>query len=331
MNSITKNSKPRPQIAAMVARAFAGMPLAASADAVREITDGWFNAAYRIRLADGRDVMLKIAPPTDVAVMGYEQNIMATEVATMRMVRTIPTIPVPAIYAYDPTHELCDAPYFFMEQLDGVSYELVKARLPHATQASLEQQIGAILRDINRVTGPYFGYAGNPTLRAPHWKDAFIRIVESGLEDAARKAVVYDYDYAAIHAAVLRHASVLEEVTTPCLVHWDSCHANFLVNDERVIGIIDFERALWADPLMEVQFRPLFDAGITNTMRGYGKTSFTPAEEHRCQLYTLHLALIMHAEYAYRQYDTHGAYTLSRQLLRATMDWLQAHERAMGG
>jgi hypothetical protein len=53
--------------------------------AVREVTDGWFNAAYRIRLADGRDVMLKIAPPTAVAVMGYEQNIMATEVATMRL------------------------------------------------------------------------------------------------------------------------------------------------------------------------------------------------------------------------------------------------------
>jgi aminoglycoside phosphotransferase (APT) family kinase protein len=329
MNSITKNTKTRPQIESMVARAF-GMPLDASADAVGEVKDGWFNAAYRIRLADGRKVMLKIAPPNDVAVMAYEQNIMATEVATMRLVRTTPTIPAPAIYAFDTTCELCDAPYFFMEQIDGVSFELIKAHLPHATQASLEEQIGAILRDINRFTGPYFGYAGNPDLRAPNWKDAFIRIVESVLEDAARKAVVYDYDYAAIRAAVVRHAAVLEEITTPCLVHWDSCHANFLVKDGRVVGVIDFERALWADPLMEVQFRPLFGAEITNTMRGYGKTSFTRAEEHRCQLYTLHLALIMHAEYAYRKYDTHGAFTLSRQLLRATMDWLQAHERAMG-
>jgi aminoglycoside phosphotransferase (APT) family kinase protein len=330
MNSITKNTKTRPQIEAMAARAFAGVPLAAGADAVAEVKDGWFNATYRIRLADGRDVMLKIAPPADVAVMAYEQNIMATEVATMRLVQTTPTIPVPAIYAFDTTHELCDAPYFFMEQIDGVSFELVKASLPPATQASLEQQIGAILRDINRFTGPYFGYAGNPGLRAPRWNDAFVRMVDSVLEDAARKAVVYDYDYATIRAAVLRHAAVLEEITTPCLVHWDSCYANFLVKDERVVGVIDFERALWGDPLMEVQFRPLFGERITNTMRGYGKTSFTRAEEHRCQLYTLYLALIMHAEHAYRKYDTHGAYALSRQLLRATMDWLQAHERALG-
>jgi aminoglycoside phosphotransferase (APT) family kinase protein len=324
MNSITKNTKTRAQIEAMAARAFAGMALDPSADAVREITDGWFNATYRIRLADGRGVMLKIAPPRHIAVMAYEQNIMATEVATMRLVRSTPTIPVPAIYAFDDSHELCDAPYFFMEQIDGESFELVKAHLSPAAQASLEQQIGAILREINHFSGTYFGYPGNPTLQAPHWKDAFIKIVDSVLEDAARKAVVYDYDYAAIRAAVGRHAAVLEEITTPRLVHWDSCHANFLVKDGRVVGVIDFERALWADPLMEVQFRPLFGEGNPNTMRGYGKTSLSRAEAHRCQLYTLYLALIMHAENAYRKYDTHGAYTLSRQLLRATMDWLQA-------
>ena len=326
MNSITKNTKTRAQIAAMVARAFAGTALDPSADAVREVTDGWFNATYRIRLADGRGVMLKIAPPRDIAVMAYEQNIMTTEVAIMRLVRSVPTIPAPAIYAFDDSHELCDAPYFFMEQIDGESFELIKAGLPPATQASLEQQIGAILREINQFTGSYFGYPGNPALQAPHWKDAFIKIVDSVLEDAARKAVLYDYDYAAIRAAVVRHAAVLEEITTPRLVHWDSCHANFLVKDGRVVGVIDFERALWGDPLMEVQFRPLFDEGNTNTMRGYGKTSLSRSEAHRCQLYTLYLALIMHAENAYRKYDTHGAYELSRQLLRATMDWLQAEE-----
>ncbi|HYF63501.1 MAG TPA: phosphotransferase, partial [Herpetosiphonaceae bacterium] len=223
MNSITKNTKTRAQIEAMAARAFAGTPLAAGADAVSEVSDGWFNAAYRIRLADGRDVMLKIAPPNHVEVMAYEQNIMATEVETIRLVRSNPAIPAPAIYAFDATRELCDAPYFFMERIDGVSYELVRAGLPPATQAALEGQIGALLREIHGLAGPYFGYPGNPDLRATHWKDAFIKIVDAVLEDAARKAVVYDYDYAAIRAAVRRHSSALEEVAAPRLLHWDSC------------------------------------------------------------------------------------------------------------
>ncbi|HTN83104.1 MAG TPA: hypothetical protein VL242_05450, partial [Sorangium sp.] len=68
VKSKTKNTKTRPQIAAMVARAFGGMKLADSEDAVLELKEGWFNAAYDIRLADGQQVILKIAPPRDAEV-----------------------------------------------------------------------------------------------------------------------------------------------------------------------------------------------------------------------------------------------------------------------
>ena len=87
-------------------------------------------------------------------------------------------------------------------------------------------------------------------------------------------------------------------------MHWDAWDLNFFAKDGKITGIIDFERALWADPLMEAQFRPVFGDAITNSMRGYGKTSFTPEEEERCHLYTLHLALVMNTECYYRNYDT---------------------------
>lgn len=41
MESKTKNTKTRPQIAAMVAKAFGGTPLAEGEDALRELKDGW--------------------------------------------------------------------------------------------------------------------------------------------------------------------------------------------------------------------------------------------------------------------------------------------------
>ncbi len=75
MESTTKNRKPRPQIEAMVAKAFGGMSLMDGDDAVRELKDGWFNAAYTIRLADGREVILKLAPPPGAEVMQYEQQV----------------------------------------------------------------------------------------------------------------------------------------------------------------------------------------------------------------------------------------------------------------
>ncbi|HPH98095.1 MAG TPA: aminoglycoside phosphotransferase family protein [Anaerolineaceae bacterium] len=325
MESKTKNKKTREQIEKMVLRAFNGLGLAAGEDAIVEMKGGWFNAAYQIRLADGREVILKIAPPQNAEVMLYEKEIMATEVASMRLVRENPAIPVPEIYYYDSSHELCDSDYFFMEKIHGDNLEHVKNGLPPETQEAIDLHIGEIVREINRFPGVYFGYNGNPDLRANTWKEAFLKIIESVLEDAARKNVVFDFSYEDIRAAIQKHAPALEEITSPCLVHWDAWNPNFFVKDGKINGIIDFERALWAEPLMEAQFRQFFNEDISNSMRGYGKTSFTHAEAQRNHLYSLHLALVMHTECFYRHYDTDDVFNFSRQLIAATMSWLQAN------
>lgn len=330
MESKTKNKKSREEIESMVRRAFNGVGLAPEDDAITELKQGWFNAAYDIRLADSRGavpsvVILKIAPPQAAEVMLYEHNIMATEVESMRLVRANPAIPVPKIFFFDRSHELCDADYFFMEKIRADNLEEVRASLPPETVAALEFQIGEIVREINGFPGAYFGYPGNPDLRAPTWKEAFIKIVESVLEDAARKHVVFDFGYDELRAMLQKHAPALEEITTPCLVHWDAWNPNFFAQEGRIVGIVDFERALWAEPLMEAQFRQFGEGGITPSMRGYGKTTFTFAEEQRNALYSLHLALVMHTECFYRNYDTDDVYNFSRRYLGATMAWLKAN------
>ncbi|MEZ4592863.1 MAG: aminoglycoside phosphotransferase family protein [Chloroflexota bacterium] len=325
MESKTKNKQTRAQIAAMVAKAFAGATLAEGEEAIVEMKDGWFNASYGIRLADGRQVVLKIAPPQGAEVMLYEKNIMTTEVATMRLVQQNPAIPVPDIYFFDTAHDLCDADYFFMEMMQGDSLEHVNATLRPETLTAVNHHIGQIIHQINQFPGTYFGYDGNPDLRSDTWKEAFTKIVESVLEDGARKNVQFDFTYDELRAAVQKHAPALEEITEPCLVHWDAWNPNFFVKDGRISGIIDFERALWAEPLMEAHFRPLLGDSATNQRHGYGKTSFTAAEEQRKHLYSLHLALVMHVECYYRNYDTDDIFNFSRQFLADTMAWLQAN------
>jgi aminoglycoside phosphotransferase (APT) family kinase protein len=320
MESKTKNKKTREQIEKMAERAFGGITLSAGEDAVCELKEGWFNAAYNVRLANGREIILKIAPPDGAEILTYEKNIMVTEVDSMRMVRANPAIPVPEIYFFDQVRDLCDSDYFFMEKLTGDNLEHVKASLPPEIQTEIELSIGAIIREINGFTGTYFGYEGNSDLRAENWKEAFLKIMDSVLEDGRRKNVDYGFGYDEIRAAILKHASSLEAVTMPQLVHWDAWNPNFFVKDGKITGIIDFERALWADPLMEAQFRL---EGITNSMHGYGKISFTREEEQRCYLYTLHLALIMNTECYYRNYDTDFVYNFSKQLLGKTLAWLK--------
>lgn len=323
MESLTKNKKTREQIERMAARAFEGVKLAPGDDAVQELKEGWFNVAYCVRLADGREVILKIAPPVDAEILTYEKNIMVTEVTSMRLVRQNPNIPVPEIYAFDTAHDLCDSDYFFMEKLAGDNLEHVREGMPAETRTAVDLQIGAIIREINTFGGDYFGYPGNSDLRAATWREAFIQIIDSVLEDGRRKNVPYDFSIDEMRAEVLKHAPALDEVTRPCLVHWDAWNSNFFVKDGRVTGLLDFERALWAEPLMEAQFRPLLGDGVTDLMRGYGKTEFTPAEDARNHLYTLHLALVMNTECFYRNYDTDFVFNISREVITGTMKWLR--------
>lgn len=326
MESKTKNRKTRSQIAAMAARAFNGVQLAAGEEAITELKQGWFNASYDVHLADGREVILKIAPPPDAEVLQYEKNIMVTEAATMRLARQHPEIPVPEIYFYDDAHNLCDSDYFFMEKMYGDNLDHVRASLPAATIESIDRHIGEIIRAINSFPGVYFGLDGNPALRAATWREAFLKLVESVLVDAQRKGAVFDYSYADIRDVLHKHAPALDEITTPCLVHWDAWDPNFFVKDGRITGIIDFERAMWAEPLMEAQFRALsFGQGVTHSLRGYGKTDFTPSEFQRCQLYSLHLALVMNTECYYRNYDTDEVFNMSKHMLAALMEWLKAN------
>ncbi|MFN8530271.1 MAG: phosphotransferase [Anaerolineae bacterium] len=324
MESKTKNRKTRQEVARMAERAFGGLTLAAGDDAVTELKEGWFNAAYNVRLSDGREVILKIAPPKDAEVMTYEQDLMTTEVSSMRLVAQNPAIPVPQIYAFDTARDLCDSDYFFMEKLSGNNLEHVKEVLPPAEKTVIDRQIGAIIREINGFTGTYFGYDGNPALRGDTWQEAFIKIVESVLEDGVRKnADYFGFSVETIRAAIHKHAASLASVTEPRLVHWDAWYLNFFVNEGKVSGIIDFERALWADPLMEAQFRSLAFEGVSESMRAYGKTTFTHDEDVRCHLYTLHLALVMKTEGYYRNYDTDEVSNIAGMLLVPALQWLQ--------
>ena len=192
-------------------------------------------------------------------------------------------------------------------------------------QAQLDQQIGVIIRQINAFTHTYFGYDGNSDLRGATWKETFITIMDSVLEDGSRKQADFGSPIDEIRAAVLKHAPSLEAITTPQLVHWDAWDLNFFVKDGKITGILDFERALWADPLMEAQFRALAFEGVSESMQGYGKTTFTHEEDERCHLYTLHLALVMKAECYYRHYDSDVMSNLATQLIGPTLTWLKEH------
>ena len=114
----------------MIARAYGPDQVPTGDDWVQELGIGLFNVAYRLRLRDGYESVLKIAPPPSVRVMTYERGAMATELAALALVRYRTTVPVPVVDFADQSHQLCDADYFFMPYIDADNLSVVRMHSP---------------------------------------------------------------------------------------------------------------------------------------------------------------------------------------------------------
>jgi fructosamine-3-kinase len=103
------------------------------------------------------------------------------------------------------------------------------------------------------------------------------------------------------------NSNIFNEISQPSLVHWDLWEGNVFIQNEEVSGIIDFERALWGDPLMENSFSSFLQPS-TSFLKAYGKTEFTQKENIRRQFYKIYRELVMIIECSYRQYDSAAQY-----------------------
>ena len=320
MESITKNRQSPAALRAMVGRAYGADRVPEGEGWAAELGHGWFNVAYRIRLRDGAEVVVKVAPPPQVEVMTYERGAMAVELRMLELLRTRTSVPVPAVDFADRSREVCDADYFFMPYIDGDNLGVVAEHLPGAARDTLMEQVGAANREINSVRGDAFGPLAGPG--GPSWRAVFTGMVEDVLADGERRGVDLGWDYGAVRAVFDAHAGSLDEVTEPRLVEWDLWAGNVMVRDGRIVGVIDHERAFFGDPLIESGFAGTQLAAFGHPepfMRGYGHPELTGTQQVRRRLYCLHLMLIMVIETVYRGHTDSKQYDWARIRLDEAM------------
>ncbi len=320
MDSATKNRQSYKDIHKMVQRAF-GNHLKSDEIKLKELTEGFYNAAYEITMPD-KAVILKIAPPADARIMSYEKNIMKAEVDGLTIIREQTAVPVPQVYYYDDTKELCDASYFFMEKLEGDSYFTLKKSTAPEERQLLQVETGRLNAAMNAVTGTLFGYIGLPKMQGVSWKDTFLSMIYGVLEDGISIDINLGngVEYDSVRELINQADYILEEVKLPSFVHWDLWDGNIFVKDNKITGLIDFERALWGDPLMEYSFRR--HSYNEEFIRGYG-ADLRAAAPVRALLYDMYLYLIMVIETKYRNYPDDWQYQFASQNLRYAIDDLR--------
>ena len=279
---------------------------AAAGAVTRELTEGTFNAAHAVDLADGRQLVLKVAPPPGTPLLTYERQLLATEAMALRAVAERTGVPVPELVSAG-TSSL-GREHLVTSLLPGASWSSQAARIDDATRRELRRQVGRHVAALHTVTGEgAFGYPGRPDLSAPTWREAFGRIVDALLADAARYGAVLPLPAAEVgerlHAAA---DAALGAVTTPVLVHFDLWDGNVFVDLDRpgpqVSGFIDHERAFWGDPAADLVSLALLGdvADDPDLLAGYaeagGPVVLDEATRYRLHLYRAHLALVMVVE-----------------------------------
>jgi len=320
MDSLSKTSLSQENAQRLIAQHLGNDRKIAS---LEELKEGYFNAAYHLKLVDGFQCVLKIAPPPEVRVLRYEKNILRAEVQTLQIVRERTEMPVPAILFHDQSCTLLPSPFYGMEFIEGVPLHKLREKLGLEDQARIDQTLGVYLRQMNAIHNDKFGYYAQPETQSTCWQTAFEQMIEAVLLDGSEAEVELPLPAEEILALIRRQAAVMDEVSTPALVHWDLWDGNVFINPQTklISGIIDFERALWADPLMECNFGAF---GINHAfLAGYGKADpFTPAEELRRTLYNVYLFLIMVIECTYRHYPNHDQENWARVRLAEELNKL---------
>ncbi|GAA3351888.1 aminoglycoside phosphotransferase family protein [Amorphoplanes nipponensis] len=288
MRSPTQRNLDFSTIEALLSKAFA-----VDVRSAAELSGGGFAAVWRAGLADGREVVVKVGPPPGAGLLRYERGLIAAEAAYFRIVRAgAPGVPVPEVL------HLGDD-WIVTTLLPGESLTGRPEGAGPADDAAVREQLGAAIAGLHRITGPHFGYTGDRPAGAD-WPAAYGAIIAALLADAADWAVPLP---PGIGALATRHHAALATATRPALLHFDLWDGNVLAAGDRLTGLVDGERFLWGDPLLDLVspalFRRIEDEPEHPFLRGYTAATGLVLDDTariRLALCRVHLYVLMLAE-----------------------------------
>jgi Ser/Thr protein kinase RdoA (MazF antagonist) len=266
---------------------------------------GTFNSVYRISVAGRPGLILKLSPDPLGPMMTYETGILDTEAQFYTLARERAGLPVPEVIEtlYLGT-EFGGGQALLVTELPGVPW--AGSGLPAAARGAVRAELGQLMAAMHAVTGPAFGYPSESTgTLSLRWDEAFTAMINAVLSDAERYQAVLPVEPQRVRNALLSCANELAAVQVPALVHFDLWEGNILLDlagHPRISGLVDGERAMWGDPVMDFASAALFGEirDDEDFIGGYQLSGtvlpLDSAGRRRLLLYRVYLWLIMTVE-----------------------------------
>lgn len=318
---ITKNRQSEAVLQKMALRAFPDKQM----EEVMELTEGMCNTAYLVKFTDNSQYILKIATAGSRGRMSNEVNLMEAEVKAMQIVHRTNAVKVADVLYYDTSNEVCNGHYFFMEVLEGQSYSSIIDTFTEEERKTVSYEIGRAERKITSIPGNHFGLLGDEVHCFGGLFSFVYQLISNVLLDAEKKRVDLPAASDEVLMALRADREIFEQVTQPVLVHWDLWEGNIFVKEKHVFGIIDWERAMWGEALMDDRFRR--HTRNAEFLKGFGKDSFTEEEMCRIYWYDILLYLTMMTEGAYREYEDDGVYQWAKPMFEASWKKIERTEQ----
>jgi aminoglycoside phosphotransferase (APT) family kinase protein len=228
------------------------------------LTGGGFATVWRADLDDDTSVVLKVGPAPDAPLLTYEADMVGAEAGYLRTVRRgEPTVPVPEVLHHGDDPDVIDGSWLVLQHLPGTALAGLRESLAEDQQAAVRYELGQTLARVHRIDGNVFGYPGAGRRQAATWREAYLGIIDDLLADAVRLAQELPLPPAWIRDVLGEASEALTAVVRPALVHFDLWDGNVLTAPDadgrwHLTGLVDGERSLYADPLVDFVSPELF-------------------------------------------------------------------------
>ena len=283
------------------------------------LSGGLKTAVYLID--DGIEkVVLKIAPKDETKMISADRNILWWEAKMLKLMNEY-DIPTPKFIAYDDSGNICQSPYILMSYIEGKNYLEIKETLSDEEIANIEYQLGAISKKICSIKGNDFFLPSQPNKKFNNNFEFVLNLFDLLLNDAKTKNIdLGDNTYNIIRNIIYSKKDSLNNITNLCLNHTDIWDGNVIVNNGKVVGIVDFTDLYVCDELMTFYFHTIDGITSENFLRGFDNKVLNTDEKIRIEIYRMYVILKMIVDCELKQY---GRFDWMYENLNSKRDILQ--------